>query len=293
MATVLKTVLRERFLQTYELFRDEYRKTAAKIDSQNDAPSRTQFHRWLSGDLKSLPHARHCRVLAEMFPEWSPHTLFLPAEQYANAKPPPATPASSGHRPSSATTEALRVVDAHTRISILVDSDGKAEVEYIYEIVNLTDHPVSRVPRAIWFKHVHSEIRIEPIQHGDHQVMIEMLHQAEPQKKFAYHLSPAIEPGESASYGCVIIGGLFVDEYFWRQSVLRDTDHMTMVATHRGQTLSRTWAIEELTDGSETLVSDQIRWRQDNGDLRLQLERSHLKPTQVVELTWETNEQCS
>jgi hypothetical protein len=42
-------------------------------------PSRAQLHRWLSGSLRSLPYADHCRVLEEMFPHWTAEQLFQPA----------------------------------------------------------------------------------------------------------------------------------------------------------------------------------------------------------------------
>src|SRR5215813_13289200 len=40
------------------------------------APSRPQFHRWLSGSLTKLPHPHHCQVLEAMFPGWTARQLF-------------------------------------------------------------------------------------------------------------------------------------------------------------------------------------------------------------------------
>ena len=52
-------------------------------------PSRAQLHRWLSGALRSLPYAEHCRVLEEMLPGWTAEQLFQPATPealYAGAR---------------------------------------------------------------------------------------------------------------------------------------------------------------------------------------------------------------
>ncbi|NUS72861.1 MAG: hypothetical protein HOQ05_05575 [Corynebacteriales bacterium] len=73
MGTVLKGLLHQRHLQTYANFARAYEKAAAELDPEisNTYPSRSQFHRWLDGKIKSLPYANHCRVLEQMFPGWS------------------------------------------------------------------------------------------------------------------------------------------------------------------------------------------------------------------------------
>src|SRR5262245_18095621 len=74
----LKVLLQQRHWQTYRVFRAEYDKAAKQLDPQliGTWPSRAQFHRWLSGDLKNLPYADHCRILEVMFPGWSADQLF-------------------------------------------------------------------------------------------------------------------------------------------------------------------------------------------------------------------------
>jgi hypothetical protein len=280
MATLLKMLLQERHLQTYELFRSEYRKAADRIGSDEEPPSRTQFRRWLSGDLRGLPHARHCRVLAAVFPDWSADELFAPAE--ARPREPQRTIPAHSHQPG-------QVVDVHTKIAVDISVGGEAVVKYGYEILNLTDRPIGRIPRTVWFKHTHDEITVDPVRFDERQVLIEMIHESEPQKKFAYHLSPAVEVGGRGRYGCEIRGGAFVDDLYWRHLAIRDTELMTMEITHQGHVLRRCSATEELTDGSEILVSDDIEWLQDGPDIRLRLQRADLKPTQVVTLRWEAD----
>ena len=78
---LLKLLLRERHWQNYGTFCVEYDKAAARIDPDltGSYPSRAQLHRWLTGSLRSLPYPDHCRVLQEIFREWSAEQLFQPA----------------------------------------------------------------------------------------------------------------------------------------------------------------------------------------------------------------------
>lgn len=77
-STNLKFLLRERHWQTFGTFCREYDKAATRLDLDlvGTAPSRPQFHRWLSGALTNLPHPHHCRVLEEMLPGWTVRKLF-------------------------------------------------------------------------------------------------------------------------------------------------------------------------------------------------------------------------
>jgi len=78
--TLLKELLRQRHLK-YETFRAEYERTAAQIAPDDVAPSKAQFYRWLSGQLRSgLPYPDACRVLESMFPPWTAADLFGPYE---------------------------------------------------------------------------------------------------------------------------------------------------------------------------------------------------------------------
>jgi Domain of unknown function (DUF5919) len=73
----LKVLLRERHW-SYTAFCGEYDKAANVIDPRliRTWPSRAQFHRWLAGDLLTLPHPDACRVLEDLFPGWTVKELF-------------------------------------------------------------------------------------------------------------------------------------------------------------------------------------------------------------------------
>ncbi|WP_214109725.1 DUF5919 domain-containing protein [Acrocarpospora catenulata] len=76
----LKTLLQQRHWQSYSTFCREYDKAAQRVDPclLGKWPSRAQLNRWVSGELKGLPYADHCRVLEEMFPGSTAAELFSP-----------------------------------------------------------------------------------------------------------------------------------------------------------------------------------------------------------------------
>ncbi len=73
----LKVLLRERHW-TYAAFCAEYDRAARTVDPRlaRSWPSRAQFHRWLAGGLRQLPHPDACRVLEALFPGWTVEQLF-------------------------------------------------------------------------------------------------------------------------------------------------------------------------------------------------------------------------
>jgi len=105
-STVLRELLRQRHWQTYATFCRQYDEAAHGIDPVlvGRWPSRGQFARWLSGDIKGLPHPDHCRVLEAMFSGRPVQELFTVPDR--SRLPAPATvgnPAPSGQP----TTDAL------------------------------------------------------------------------------------------------------------------------------------------------------------------------------------------
>ena len=89
----LRALLRQRHW-TYATFCAEYDKAAKSIDPKLTGtwPSRAQFHRWINGELRSLPYPDACRVLEALFPGWTAEQLFGPItdEQLARAAAPTA-----------------------------------------------------------------------------------------------------------------------------------------------------------------------------------------------------------
>jgi hypothetical protein len=94
--TVLAAVLEHKGLDRYGSFRVAYNKAARNMDRSHagTAPSRAQFHRWLTGGVRGLPHSDHCMVLEHMLAGYSAKQLFQPCPPQGT--PPPALPAPVG-----------------------------------------------------------------------------------------------------------------------------------------------------------------------------------------------------
>jgi hypothetical protein len=75
---VLKTLLKQRYLQGHTTFCKEYSKVAVTLDKDlvGTSPSKAQFFRWWAGELLGLTYAHHCRVLDAMFPGWTAEQLW-------------------------------------------------------------------------------------------------------------------------------------------------------------------------------------------------------------------------
>lgn len=78
-STLLAVLLENQGLHRYGSFCLAYQKAARSLDGKPDsAPSRAQFHRWLTGELRGIPYTDHCRVLEHMIAGYSASQLFAP-----------------------------------------------------------------------------------------------------------------------------------------------------------------------------------------------------------------------
>jgi hypothetical protein len=349
----LRALLRQQHLQTHTGFCREYDKIAKTIDSElvGTYPSRAQFHRWLSGELKGLPHPHHCRVLEKMCAGYSAAQLFepdQPAEPDAHAgttpddgglfevieerieRPAagavewgPEQPADLGRAYSGLTASesadvsestqllgarllrlkkvqrltdreisqfahlAGYIIDLDMRIDIQIGADGAARVTYRYELLNMTDRPLTRLAREVWFEHTSGKLDIRPLRESTRRVAIERKHDTPSLSKFACQLSPAIQPGESAVIGYVCEGGRFEDALYWRQGINRYTRHFTLNLRHgdAGDLISCS-AVEEHADGLENSATEELIWDYEGDDVIITLTRDYLRPGQSVTLRW-------
>jgi hypothetical protein len=104
--TVLKALLRERHIQEHRTFCREYDKVARTIDIGlvGTYPSKATFYRWLSGDIRGLPHPSPCRVLEKLLPGWSAAELF---EQWTGIAPP--NPRSATPLPNASLNDVVAI----------------------------------------------------------------------------------------------------------------------------------------------------------------------------------------
>jgi hypothetical protein len=358
----LKTLLRERRWQTYRTFQREYDKAAQSVDSAllRTWPSRAQFARWLSGDLKGLPYPDHCRVLEKMLPGWTAEQLF---EKYNGESPVgasegrtmPSPPGKAGQlvhliggqldRPefgdaewgptdggtlvasgslvtaltafdtddvgeearqlarrllelrqarhlSDHETEQLAglagcVVELTRSLDMEISPDGNAHLTYRFDLLNISSKPLTRVTREVWFKHGDPPLKIIPLPDSDRRVVIQRIHDTSNLAKFAFQISPPLQPGESARVGYTCDGGKFIDEHYWREEITHYTRHYRLRVLQQGVHLVGCTATEERPDGAEDSAAAGLTWDYDADGITLTLTRDYLRPKQTATLRWE------
>lgn len=105
--TLLKALLKVRHWQKRETFSHQWDKVAKTVDSSltGTCPAHAQFYRWLSGNIRSLPHPDACRILEAMFPGITVQQLFQPVRaRRSELLEPPRGRLVAGNAVSSPTT---------------------------------------------------------------------------------------------------------------------------------------------------------------------------------------------
>jgi hypothetical protein len=359
---LLKTLLQRQHWQTYRTFQREYDRAARSVDPAlvGSWPSRAQLGRWLSGELKGLPYPDHCRVLEEMFPQWTAAQLFAEwsdddeglaggtqtaqsaisnaqgllkvvedrlgeppaddAEWGPTQRTPPLPRGSVVAALSTPDTEGIsdearqlayrlldlkrtrRLGDTETRqlaglagyvvelsetLEIEIDREGDASLAYHFDLLNLASKPLTRVARELWFEVTGGSMRIYPTPDCDRRVAIQRIHDTNNLAKFAFQISPSLQPGECARVGYCCDGGRFDERHYWRQSMPRYTRHFTLRVRQQGIQLVTCSASEEFSDGAESSANDSLTWDYEDGYAVLTLTRDYLRPNQAVTLRWE------
>lgn len=180
-----------------------------------------------------------------------------------------------------------QIVALHEMITISIEADGDAEIGYDFDLLNLSDTPLTKMARELWFEHTGGGIDITPLQDSERRVVIQRRHDTANMSKFALALSPAILPGESARFGVVCRGGRFDGAYYWRHAVHRFTRHYTLRVRHRGIRLHSCDAVEEYPEGAETSAYDGLLWDDEEDGVAMTLTRDYLSPGQAVTLRWD------
>jgi hypothetical protein len=186
------------------------------------------------------------------------------------------------------------VVELDLACSIDIDAAGWSTVTYSHQLLNLTNHPIKRLTRELWFETTDGPLTIEPSPSNDRKVAIQRTHDMNNLSKFACHISPAIDPGEAVTISYSCRGGQFLHDHYWRQAVPRYTRHLTLNIRHRGvDMLLNCTAIEEQADGSELSATEDLICADDSGDAVITLTRNYLQPSQAVTLRWEISRASS
>jgi hypothetical protein len=126
--TVLAVLLEDRGLHRYGSFCAAYHQAAGALDRQlaHSVPSRAQFHRWLTGELRRLPYTDHCRVLEHMLAGYSAEQLFAPCPDGSLPAPvratrETATPAASAGAAPAGVAGVVAVFTTRTEFTAKMD----------------------------------------------------------------------------------------------------------------------------------------------------------------------------
>jgi hypothetical protein len=182
------------------------------------------------------------------------------------------------------------IVELDVTCSLDIDSEGWSTVTYTHQLLNLTNRPIKRLTRELWFETTNGPLVIEPSPGDDRKVAIQRTHDMNNLSKFACHISPGIAPGDVTTISYLCRGGQFVHDHYWRQAVPRYTRHLTLNIRHHGvHMLLNCTAIEEQANGSEVSAIEDLVCTDDDGDALITLTRDYLQPSQAVTLRWEVS----
>lgn len=192
------------------------------------------------------------------------------------------------HEVAEIASLAGHLVDLSVTVDLHIAADGLCSVTYRYHSLNLSDRPVYRAPRDLWFQHSRGKLDLVALREGTTRIALQRMHTADNVAKFACQFSPPIQPGETASFGYRCSGAEFRGDWYWRQQFVRHTRAYTLNVRHEGlKDVGGITATEELPDGTETLAQETISWDYDGDDLIMTFVRDHLEPDQYATLRWE------
>jgi hypothetical protein len=180
------------------------------------------------------------------------------------------------------------IIELSIRLDIDIAPDGWAELVYRHELLNLSDKPLTRIARELWFENTRGPLIITPTAESERRLMIQRLHDTANLAKFACQISPPLPPGESTVVGFSCKGGQFVEDHYWRQAISRHVRQYTIRVRHQGaKELVRCTAIEEHPDGAENSADADLVWDFEGDDVVMTLTREYLRPSQAVTLRWD------
>lgn len=182
-----------------------------------------------------------------------------------------------------------QVVALQEVLTVIIEADGSAEMVYDFDLLNLSDAPLVKVSRELWFEHTSGWLDITPLKESERRVVIQRRHDTSNMAKFALGISPPIQPGDSARIGAVCRGGRFDGAYYWRHAVHRHTYHYTLQVRHRGIQLLGCDATEEHAEGSEVSATDGLLWDDEEDGVVMTVTRDYLSPGQALTLRWEVS----
>ncbi|WP_436772859.1 hypothetical protein [Yinghuangia sp. YIM S09857] len=190
---------------------------------------------------------------------------------------------------------AEKVVELSTEVGLDIAVGGHARVLYRHVLLNLGERPMARFARQLWFEQTSGRISLVPVPpHAagtvpTHSVTIRRVHETETFLKFACLITPPLAPRESLVVQYLCTGGLFVDEHYWRQDIVRPTKQLQLTVRQLGVAKLRGCdLLEEQADGREAPSSSGVAWtHREDGTVLITCCRSDLHAPRALTLRWD------
>ncbi|MGW0660557.1 hypothetical protein [Streptodolium elevatio] len=244
---------------------------------------------WESGDVPALPAPRVPRIGGEPTgPPW-------PGSGEHEG-------ASSGHDTALADAfdvgfaeNAEKVVELSTEVALDIAVGGHARVLYRHVLLNLGERPMARFARQVWFEQTSGRISLVPVRSPtagtapSHAVTIRRVHETETFLKFACLITPPLAPRESLVLQYLCTGGLFVNDHYWRQDIVRPTKQLQLTVRQLGVAILRGCdVLEEQADGREAPSSSGVAWtHREDGTVLITCCRADLHAPRALTLRWD------
>lgn len=187
------------------------------------------------------------------------------------------------------------VIELSTEIALDIAESGAARLMYRHVLLNLGDRPLASFARQVWFERVTGRISLVAVQPPDpatapaHVVTMRRVHETGSFLKFSCLISPPLAPRESMVVQYLCTGGVFVDEHYWRQDIIRPTRHLQVTVRQLGVAELRACeVVAELGDGREEPSTAGLAWtRREDGTIFLTCSRADLSAPQALTLRWD------
>src|ERR1700761_3179067 len=103
------------------------------------------------------------------------------------------------------------VIEMSETLDIDIEKTGEAHLCYQFDLLNLSSKPLTRVVCELWFEVTNGLMAIAPTEDSSRRVAIQRIHDTSNLSKFAFQISPPLQPGEHAHVGYTCDGGRFAE----------------------------------------------------------------------------------
>lgn len=180
----------------------------------------------------------------------------------------------------------LGLMDLTMRLSIKIDPEGSAELEYDHLLLNLTGEPRGGLPqREVWFEHT-ARLSLETVADPEYAPSrVKVIHDAGHIVKFIPRFLSPLAVGDSTRIAYRVAGGSFVEDHYWAQSFPRYTaEYECLLETRFPLAWAELLRRDARGDEFELPTGCELLSRGDGALVRAKV--SGLAPNETVTLRW-------